>query len=84
MSHLFEDLEAIFDTPSKRTIWMYIMPLLSMKHKDEIRDRIHAPNVALLPPSQRRLKETLVRTTNNLSMVDMIFLCLKSNSSRIS
>ena len=33
VQHLLEDLADILDTPSKRTLWFYIIPLLSSHHQ---------------------------------------------------
>lgn len=35
-----EDLDAILDTPSKRTLWMYIIPLLTQLHQDVVRQKV--------------------------------------------
>ncbi|XP_014673174.1 PREDICTED: delphilin-like [Priapulus caudatus] len=41
--HLVESLAPILDTPSKKTLWAYIMPLLSGDHKRYIADTVPIP-----------------------------------------
>ena len=60
INNLYEDLDAIFDTPSKKTLWTFIIPLMSAQDKDELRERIHSPNGGQLPQDQRKTKETPV------------------------
>ncbi|XP_052817061.1 delphilin-like isoform X2 [Mya arenaria] len=41
VDHLLGDLRVILDTPSKRTLWMYIVPLLTIPHQDVVRQRLN-------------------------------------------
>lgn len=34
LDNLIEDLEVILDTPSKRTLWSHIIPLLTKPHQE--------------------------------------------------
>ena len=43
VQHLLEDLTDILDTPSKRTLWFYIIPLLSPPHQTYCQRRLGLP-----------------------------------------
>ncbi|XP_053389051.1 delphilin-like isoform X2 [Mercenaria mercenaria] len=51
VDNMIEDLDVILDTPSKRTLWMYIIPLLTQMHQDVVRQRVGTKQVASLQPS---------------------------------
>ena len=40
VDNLIGDLEAILDTPSKHTLWMYIVPLLISEHQDYTKEKL--------------------------------------------
>ncbi|XP_052262977.1 delphilin-like [Dreissena polymorpha] len=45
VERLVEDLSVILDSPSKRTLWMYIVPLLTLPHQQAVRTRLgHQPS----------------------------------------
>ncbi|XP_060551742.1 delphilin-like isoform X3 [Ruditapes philippinarum] len=48
VDNLIEDLDVILDTPSKRTLWMYIIPLLTQMHQDVVRQRVGTKQVSSL------------------------------------
>ena len=61
--HLLEDLQDILETPSKKTLWFYIIPLLSSSHQRYAQTQLHLP-------------QHVVRSGNkiNINMNDLIEL----------
>ncbi|XP_064631791.1 delphilin-like isoform X3 [Lineus longissimus] len=58
----FDDVTRVFDTPSKTTLWMFLIPKLTNEHRDYCLQRINVPRELLLdvyPLDQRsRLRQS--------------------------
>ncbi|XP_060080140.1 delphilin-like [Ylistrum balloti] len=60
VENLIQDLEVILDTPSKQTLWIYIIPLLVAEHQEYARHRLNVHhNIKGLPPGKC---ESLIHT----------------------
>jgi hypothetical protein len=68
VDNLIEDLDVILDTPSKRTLWMYIIPLLTQMHQDVVRQRVGTKQVTSLQTTSGKSDNKL---ENFLVIIDL-------------
>ncbi|KAL3875511.1 hypothetical protein ACJMK2_033457, partial [Sinanodonta woodiana] len=62
--NLMEDLQVILDTPSKKSLWKYIIPLLSPQHQEVASQKVYG-RTATLPITQRRSVESNISSDDD-------------------
>ncbi|XP_021359852.1 delphilin-like isoform X2 [Mizuhopecten yessoensis] len=77
VENLIQDLEVILDTPSKQTLWIYIIPLLVAEHQEYARHRLNIhqdvkglPPVGVAAAALRRGREYLSSYSSDDDMPD--------------